>query len=106
LKAIAVTTSVRSSVMPSVPTLDEAGLKGFEANTFTGILAPAGTPGAVTDRLHTDIAKALRTTSVKEKFQNLGADPQERSIREFGDFIRADLDKWKKVGAAAGVRVE
>jgi tripartite-type tricarboxylate transporter receptor subunit TctC len=106
LKAIAVTTSVRSSVMPNVPTLDEAGLKGFEANTFTGILAPAGTPAAVTERLHADIVKALRLASVKEKFQNLGADPQERSAREFGEFIRADLDKWKKVGAAAGVRIE
>ncbi len=106
LKAIAVTTNVRSSVMPNVPTLDEAGLKGFEANTFTGILAPAGTPPAVVDRLHADIVKALRTATVKEKFQNLGADPQERSVRDFGDFIRADLDKWKKVGAAAGVRVE
>jgi tripartite-type tricarboxylate transporter receptor subunit TctC len=106
LKAIAVTTNVRSTVMPNIPTLDEAGLKGFEANTFTGILAPAGTPKAAVDRLHTDIIKALRTATVREKFQNLGADPQERSVRDFGEFIRADLDKWKKVGAAAGVRVE
>jgi tripartite-type tricarboxylate transporter receptor subunit TctC len=106
LKGIAVTTNVRSSVMPNIPTLDEAGLKGFEANTFTGILAPAGTPQAVTDRLHADVVKALHTAAVREKFQNLGADPQERSVREFGEFIRADLDKWKKVGTAAGVRVE
>ncbi len=106
LKAIAVTTNVRSSVMPNIPTLEEAGLKGFEANTFTGILAPAGAPKAVVDRLHADIIKALRTAPVREKFQNLGADPQERSVRDFGDFIRADLDKWKKVGAAAGVRIE
>ena len=106
LKAIAVTTNVRSSLMPNIPTLEEAGLKGFEANTFTGILAPAGTPKAVVDRLHADIIKALRTAAVTEKFRNLGADPQERSVRDFGEFIRADLDKWKKVGAAAGVRVE
>ena len=106
LRAIAVTTNVRSSVMPNIPTLDEAGLKGFEANTFTGILAPAGTPPSVVNRLHADIVKALRTSTVKEKFQSLGADPQERSVKDFGDFIRADLDKWKKVGAAAGVRVE
>ncbi len=106
LEAIAVTTNVRSSVMPNIPTLDEAGLKGFEANTFTGILAPTGTPPAVVDRLHADIVKALHTATVREKFKNLGADPQERSVRDFGEFIRADLDKWKKVGAAAGVRVE
>jgi tripartite-type tricarboxylate transporter receptor subunit TctC len=106
LKAIAVTTNVRSSVMPNIPTLDEAGLKGVEANTFTGILAPAASPIAIIERLHSDILKALRTAGVKEKFQSLGADPQERSVREFGDFIRADLAKWKKVGAAAGVRVE
>jgi tripartite-type tricarboxylate transporter receptor subunit TctC len=106
LKAIAVTTNVRSTVMPNIPTLEEAGLKGFEANTFTGILAPAGTPKPVIDRLHADIIKALRTATVREKFQNLGADPQERTVRDFGEFIRADLDKWKKVGAAAGVRVE
>src|SRR4051812_6680262 len=54
LKPIAVTTNVRSSVMPNIPTLEEAGLKGFEENTFTGILAPAGTPKPVIDRLHAE----------------------------------------------------
>lgn len=106
LKAIAVTTSVRSSVMPNIPTLDESGLRGFEANTFTGILAPAGTPPAVIDKLHEHIVRALRTTAVKEKFKNLGAEPQEKSVGEFSEFIRTDLQKWKKVGAAAGVRIE
>src|SRR3954470_3314993 len=106
LKPIAVTTNVRSSVMPNIPTLEEAGLKGFEANTFTGILAPAGTPKPVIDRLHAEIIKALGTATVKEKFESLGADPQNLSVAQFGSFIRADLDKWKKVGQAAGVKVE
>jgi tripartite-type tricarboxylate transporter receptor subunit TctC len=106
LKPIAVTTNVRSSVMPNIPTLEEAGLKGFEANTFTGILAPAGTPKPVIDRLHAEIIRALRTAAVKEKFESLGADPQNLSVAQFGSFIRADLDKWKKVGQAAGVKVE
>jgi len=101
-----VTANVRSSVMPNIPTLEEAGLKGFEANTFTGILAPAGTPKPVIDRLHAEIIRALRTAAVKEKFESLGADPQNLSVAQFGSFIRADLDKWKKVGQAAGVKVE
>ena len=81
-------------------------MRGFESNTFTGILAPAGASPAVVDKLHEHIVRALRTTAVREKFQNLGADPQEKTVHEFSEFIRTDLQKWKKVGAAAGVRIE
>lgn len=106
LKALAVTTLKRSSVMPDIPTMDESGLKGFDANTFTGVFAPAGTPPAVINALHAAILRAVRSAAVKEKFRGLGADPQETTPQQFSAFIRSDIEKWKKVAQEAGVKVE
>lgn len=106
LKGLAVTTLKRSSVMPNIPTFDESGLKDFEASTFIGVLAPAGTPPPVLNVLNTAILKAVRSPAIKDKFRDLGADPQETTPEQFSAIIRSDIAKWKKVLQAAGIKAE
>lgn len=92
--------------MPYDPVMDESGLKGFDANTFTGVFAPAGTPPAVINALHAAILRSVRSAAVKEKFRGLGADPQETTPQQFSAFIRSDIEKWKKVAQTAGIKAE
>lgn len=106
VKALAVTALKRSSVMPDIPTLDESGLKGFDASAVTGILAPAGTPPAVVNILNAAFLKAVRSAAVKESFKTMGADPQETTPEQFSAYIRSDIEKWKKVAQAAGIKSE
>jgi tripartite-type tricarboxylate transporter receptor subunit TctC len=106
LKAIAVTTKTRSSALPAVPTLDEGGLKGFDANTWTGVLAPRALPQAVADRLRNAVVAAVRSASVAEKLKGIGADPTAVAGAEFAAFIRNDHAKWKQVAQAAHVQVD
>lgn len=106
VKGIAVTSLKRSSAMPAVPTVDESGLKGFEAITMLGALAPARTPPAIVSQLAAAFAKVMGNAAVRAKFENIGADPAESSPKQFADFIRNDLDKWRKVVAEAGLKVE
>lgn len=106
VKAIAVTTMKRSPAMPTVATMDESGLKGFEASTMLGVLAPAGTPATVINTLNAAILTALRSAAVKEKFQMLGADPQETTPQQFRAYLQSDLEKWKNVVKTAGIHVD
>jgi tripartite-type tricarboxylate transporter receptor subunit TctC len=106
LRALAVTSSTRSGILPSVPTLDEAGMKGYEAASFTGVLAPAGTPQPVVDRLYGAVIKAARLPGVTEKFKELAADPKTTTPQEFADFIRDDIAKWRKVAQGANIKLD
>lgn len=106
VRVLAVATLTRSTVLPNVPTADESGLKGFEAASFTGVLAPAGTPQPVIDRLHAAVVKAARLPSVTEKFKDLAADPRTTTPAEFATFIRNDIAKWKKVAHGANIRLD
>ena len=106
LKALAVTSLARSPLLPNVPTLDESGVKGFEAGTYTGIFAPAGTPPAVVAKLHGALRKALGNQAVKERYRAMGADVWEMSQTEFDAYVRADVEKWRKVAREANIVVE
>jgi len=106
LKAIAVTSLTRSPLLPTVPTLDESGVKGYEAGTYTGIFAPTGTPLAVVAKLHGALRKALSDAGVKERYRNAGADVWEMSQAEFDTYVRNDVEKWRRVARDANIVVE
>jgi len=106
LKALAVTSLARSPLLPNVPTLDEAGVKGYEAGTYTGIFAPASTPPAVVARLHAALRKALSNDAVKERYRAMGADVWEMRQEDFEAYVRADVEKWRKVARDANIVVE
>ena len=89
-----------------MPTLDELGVKGYEAGTFTGLFAPSGTPAAVVDKLHGALRQALSNDGVRERFRNAGADVWEMSQGDFEAYVRGDVDKWKKVAREANIVVD
>lgn len=107
LKAFAVTSSQRSAAMPELPTIEEAGkLKGFDASSWFGLLAPAGTPADVVSRIQQETAKALNSPAIKEKLLAQGAIPSGNSPQEFARFIDAEIKKWEPVVKASGARVD
>jgi tripartite-type tricarboxylate transporter receptor subunit TctC len=106
VKILAVATPTRSTVLPKVPTADELGLKGYEAASFTGILAPAGTPKPIVDKLYAAVLKAASAPAVTEKFKDLAADPKTTTPEEFMTFIRNDIAKWKKVARGANIKLD
>jgi tripartite-type tricarboxylate transporter receptor subunit TctC len=101
---IAVTSLKRSSFMPQVPTLDESGLKGFQADGWNGVSAPARTPKEIVERINADVARILRSPDVSEKFRNEGAEPAVMTPEQFAAFIRSEIAKWGKVIRIAGVK--
>jgi len=107
LKAFAVTSAVRSSALPDTPTVAEAGpLAGFEASSWFGLLAPAGTPPEVVSRLQQETAKALGLPAVKERLVAQGAIPSGNTPQEFGKLIEAEIAKWAPVVKASGAKVD
>ena len=106
LQALAVASAKRSSVLPGVPTLDESGLKGYEATTFIGFAAPAATPKAVISRLNAAARKVMDSASVVERFRALGTDPGASSPEEFGRTIRDELAKWRGLAQRTGLKFE
>ena len=106
LRPLAVTSLTRSPLLPEVPTLDELGVKGYEASTFTGIFAPAGTPPAVVEKLHASLKKALLNEAVRERYRGMGADVVDMSSAEFSSYVRSDLEKWRKVARDGNIVVE
>jgi tripartite-type tricarboxylate transporter receptor subunit TctC len=97
LRALAVTATKRSAALPDVPTMDEIGAKGQEAETMQGVLAPAGTPKEIVERLQREIAAIVATPDVKEKIVALGFEPSGITSAEFGAYIKAEIAKWKRV---------
>jgi len=107
LKAFAVTSAVRSSALPDVPTVAEAGnLPGFEASSWFGLLAPAGTPADIVSRIQQETAKALSSPAVKERLLAQGAIPGGNTPAEFASLIDAEITKWAAVVKASGARVD
>jgi tripartite-type tricarboxylate transporter receptor subunit TctC len=97
LRALAVTAKKRSVALPDIPTLEESGIKGQEAETMTGVFVPAGTPKPIVDLLQREIAAIVRLPDVKEKLIALGVEPEADSSAEFTAYIKAEIAKWKKV---------
>jgi tripartite-type tricarboxylate transporter receptor subunit TctC len=106
IRAIAISSAKRSPLLPDVPTLDELGVKGYEAATFTGIFAPAGTPHAVVDKLSAALRKALANPAVRERYQGMGVEVMDMAQPQFASYVREDFQKWQKVAREGNIAVE
>jgi tripartite-type tricarboxylate transporter receptor subunit TctC len=109
LKALGVTSSQRSEALPDLPTIEEVGglaLRGYEASSWFGLLASAGTPVEIVSRLQQEVAKAMGTPSIKEKLLSQGAIPGGNTPDEFARFIDAEHKKWAQVVKASGAKVD
>jgi tripartite-type tricarboxylate transporter receptor subunit TctC len=106
VNALAVTGVKRVPSAPNVPTIAESGLPGYEVPVWYGYLAPRGTPRAIINKLHTDIAKAMASPEIRERITNDGGDAAVKSPDEFAALIRTELVKWAKVVKDAGVRID
>lgn len=106
VRALAVTTAKRSSILPEVPTMAEAGLPGYETSTWGGLLAPAGTPKATVAKLNTEVNRILALPDVRKTLQDAGIEPGNGSPQQFGDFISSEMVKWAKVAKGANIQPE
>ncbi len=106
LRALAVTTAQRSASVPELPTVSEAGVPGFEAITWHGVVVPAATPAALVERLNRDIVKVLRLPDLRERLESLGAEVIVGTPRDFADYIAREIPKWAKVVKDSGARAE
>ena len=106
VRAIATSGKTRSAIMPSVPTLNEAGVPGYDAVIWLGMMAPAGTPKTIIDLLNADVQKIANSPDVKETWAKQGAVPMHMSSEEFGKFMEQDIQKWAKVVELSGAKVD
>jgi tripartite-type tricarboxylate transporter receptor subunit TctC len=104
LRALGVGGAKRSFALPDVPTIDEAGVPGYECVNWIGLVAPAGTPQPIIDKLHQELTAAQDSPALKKAFENEGADEVRMSAAEFGAFIARETDKWGKVVREAGIK--
>src|ERR1044072_317764 len=106
LRALAVTTARRSASVPDLPTVSEAGVPGFEAIPWHGVVVPAAPPAPLVERLNRDIVGALAQPDLRERLAALGAEVHAGTPREFADYIASEIPKWSKVVRASGARIE
>jgi tripartite-type tricarboxylate transporter receptor subunit TctC len=106
LRALATSGSKRNPAMPDLPTIAEAGVPGYEAANWWGIVAPAGTPAPIVEKLHKEIAAVLSSDETKKRFATQGADVIQMSSAEFGAYIGSELAKWGKVVKEAGIKAQ
>ncbi len=106
LVALGTTGTQRSSVMPDVPTVAEAGVPGFEATIWLGVMAPAKTPKPIVDKLNTEIIKIMNRPDVKEAWAKQGAVPMPMSPADFDKYLRKDIEKWAQVVKVSGAKLE
>ena len=104
VRAVAVSTAKRTAALPDVLTADEQGLKGYDANTNGGFLAPAGTPKAIVAKLNAEINAALKLPDVRAKLEAAGIEIQGGTPQDYAALIKSDLVKWGKVVKAAGIQ--
>ena len=105
-RGLAVTTIRRSSAAPEIPTVAEQGVAGFDVSSWQGLSAPAGTPREIIERLNAEAIKAIRSTEMQELMKAQGADGAAGTAAEFAAYIRAEVERWKKIAADAGVKPE
>jgi tripartite-type tricarboxylate transporter receptor subunit TctC len=106
VRALAVTTPKRSTLLPDVPTMQESGLPGYDATSWYGILGPAGMSRDVVTKLNADLAKIMASPDIKERFATLGIEPLTGTPEEFTAYIRQQVVKWNEVAKAAKVELE
>ena len=105
-KIIAVSSIKRVSQLPDVPTVDQAGVKGFETSAWSGLYAPAGTPADIINRLNAEVVKILKQPSVREQLMAQGAEPVGDTPEEFSRFTLAEISKWAKIIKISGAKVD
>ena len=103
-RALAVTGSTRTRAAPELPTMQEAGIEGYESMTWYGIVAPSGTPPEVVNKLSAEVAAILKQPDTHERLSREGADPVGSLPQEFGRFMQSEIEKWRKVIRAAGIQ--
>jgi len=106
VRGLAVSGPRRSTALPELPTIAEAGVPGYEATTWTGIVAPAGVPKFIVAKLNTEINTAIATPSLREKFAAIGSEPAGGTPEQFGELIRKDSAKWGEVVKRSGAKVD
>ncbi|MBW8904491.1 MAG: tripartite tricarboxylate transporter substrate binding protein [Betaproteobacteria bacterium] len=106
LKALGTTGKTRSSVTPDIPTLAEAGVPGYEATIWLGLMAPAATPKPILERLSNEVRKVINAPDVKDNWARQGAVPMAMAPEEFGKFVREDIGKWGKLVKDTGMKVD
>jgi tripartite-type tricarboxylate transporter receptor subunit TctC len=106
LRALAVTSAKRITPLPDLPTVDESGLKGYEASTWYGIVAPAGTPRPIIERLHTEIDKIIRQPGMRERMMANHYEPASLGPEPFLAYMKTEIDKWAKVIKSSGTKQE
>ena len=104
LRALGTSGKARSGVLPNTPTVSEAGVPGYEAVIWLGIMAPAGTPKAIVDRLNAEITKATNAAEMRETWARQGATAMSMNPDEFARFMREDIDKWARIVKVSGAR--
>src|SRR5688572_18634979 len=106
LRALAVTTEKRSPAAPQIPTIAEAALPGYAVTTWHGLLAPAGTPREIVNRLSSETARALQSPDIRDRFAAQGVDPISSTPEQFAAMMKSELEKWRKVIAASGTKID
>jgi tripartite-type tricarboxylate transporter receptor subunit TctC len=106
VKAVAVSGKSPSPILPGVPTVDQAGVTGYTATIWLGVMAPKGTPQAVVDKINREISKITRDPQVKAAWDKQGTDAVTMSVKEFDTFLRADIAKWADLITKAGIKVD
>jgi len=106
LRMIAISSAKRFSAAPDVPTVAESGLPGFETGSWQGIVAPAGTPAEIVNRLHDTVAKILATPEMKDRLDKAGAEVRPQTPAQFGEFIRSEKARWAKVVKESGAKFD
>ena len=106
LRALGVSTAQRIGALPEVPTIAEAGVAGFESSGSNGLVAPAGTPGAVVERLSTAVIRIVKEPAMSRYLSDQGADPLPMAAGEYGAYIKGEVAKWAKVVKASGAKVD
>jgi tripartite-type tricarboxylate transporter receptor subunit TctC len=103
VRALAVTTARRSSLVPDLPTVAEGGLPGFETVAWFGLFAPSGTPPEIVARIRDEVAKIVQQPDIRERIVTLGGEPVGNTPAEFAAIVRGDIAKWKGVAKAANI---
>lgn len=106
LRVLAVSTAKRASAMPGVPTVAESGLLGYEATNSHGVLALAGTPREVINKLNAEIVRILNLPDVRERLIGIGAEPVGNTPEQFGEYLRSEIAKWAKVIKDIGMTLQ
>src|SRR5262245_2644685 len=106
VKAMGTTGKTRSAITPDIPTIAEAGVPGYETGIWLGLMAPAGTPRQIVEKLNVEIVKVLHSPEVKKTWGEQGATPMPMTIQQFDKFLRDDIAKWAPVVKATGMKVE